>query len=63
MRCGSLAFATAQKLIDNDLLKMANPIAVAMPVNTPEARQHGHELIGQMGPDQVAAVLQLLAVE
>jgi len=33
-----------------------------MPVSTPEARQHAHELIEQLGPDQVAAVLQLLEV-
>jgi hypothetical protein len=33
-----------------------------MPVNTSEARQHVHELIEQLGPDQVAAVLQLLEV-
>lgn len=33
-----------------------------MPVNTPEAKQHAHELIEQLGPDQVAAVLQLLEV-
>lgn len=33
-----------------------------MPVNTPEARQHVHELIEQLDPDQVAAVLQLLEV-
>jgi hypothetical protein len=33
-----------------------------MPVNTPEARQHVHELIEQLGPDQIAAVLQLLEV-
>ena len=31
-----------------------------MPVNTPEAKQHAHELIEQLGPDQIAAVLQLL---
>ena len=33
-----------------------------MPVNAPEAKQHAHELIEQLGPDQVAAVLQLLEV-
>lgn len=33
-----------------------------MPVNTPEARQHVHELIEQLGPDQLAAVRQLLEV-
>jgi len=33
-----------------------------MPVNIPEAKQHAHELIEQLGPDQVAAVLQLLEV-
>ncbi len=33
-----------------------------MPVNASEARQHVHELIEQLGPDQVAAVLQLLEV-
>ncbi len=33
-----------------------------MPVNTPEAKQHAHELIEQLGPDQIAAVLQLLEV-
>jgi len=33
-----------------------------MPVNAPEARQHVHELVEQLGPDQVAAVLQLLEV-
>ena len=30
-----------------------------MQVNTPEAKQHAHELIEQLGPDQIAAVLQL----
>jgi hypothetical protein len=33
-----------------------------MHINTPEAKQHAHELIDQLGPDQIAAVLQLLEV-
>ena len=33
-----------------------------MPVNTPEAKQHAHELIEQLGADPIAAVLQLLEV-
>jgi hypothetical protein len=33
-----------------------------MPVNIPEAKQHVHQLIEQLGPDQIAAVLQLLEV-
>ena len=33
-----------------------------MAVNTPEAKQHVHRLIEQLGPDQIAAVLQLLEV-
>jgi hypothetical protein len=32
----------------------------AMPVNMPEARQHIHELVERLGPDQVVAVLNLL---
>ena len=30
--------------------------------DTPEAKQHAHELIERLGPDQIAAVLQLLEV-
>jgi hypothetical protein len=33
-----------------------------MPVNILEAKQHAHELIEQLGPDQIVAVLQLLEV-
>jgi hypothetical protein len=33
-----------------------------MPVNAPEAKQHVHALVEQLGPDQIAAVLQLLEV-
>ena len=33
-----------------------------MPISTPEAKRHAHELIEQLGPSQVAAVLQLLEV-
>lgn len=33
-----------------------------MPANSPEAKQHVHQLIEQLGPDQIAAVLQLLEV-
>jgi hypothetical protein len=34
----------------------------AMAVDTPEAKQHAHQLIEQLGPDQIAAILQLLEV-
>jgi hypothetical protein len=33
-----------------------------MAVDTLEAKQHVHQLIEQLGPDQIAAVLQLLEV-
>jgi hypothetical protein len=33
-----------------------------MAADTGEAKQHVHELIEQLGPDQIAAVLQLLEV-
>jgi hypothetical protein len=33
-----------------------------MAAETPDARQHARELIDQLGPHQVAAVLQLLEV-
>jgi hypothetical protein len=33
-----------------------------MRADMPQARQHAHELIEQLGPDQIAAVLQLLEV-
>jgi hypothetical protein len=33
-----------------------------MHADTPQARQQAHQLIEQLGPDQVAAVLQLLEV-
>lgn len=33
-----------------------------MPVDAPEAKQHVHELVEQLGPGQIAAVLQLLEV-
>ncbi len=33
-----------------------------MAVDTIEAKQHAHQLLDQLGPDQVAAVLQLLEV-
>lgn len=33
-----------------------------MPANTTDAKQHVHELVEQLGADQVAAVLQLLEV-
>jgi hypothetical protein len=33
-----------------------------MPVNSPEARQHIHELVEQLAPGQIAAVMQLLEV-
>jgi hypothetical protein len=33
-----------------------------MPVETADAKQHAHELLEQLGPDQIAAVLQLLEV-
>jgi hypothetical protein len=33
-----------------------------MAVDTLEAKQHAHQLLDQLGPDQIAAVLQLLEV-
>jgi hypothetical protein len=33
-----------------------------MHADTPQARQQAHQLIEQLGPDQVAAVVQLLEV-
>ena len=33
-----------------------------MPISTPDARQHIHQLVEQLAPDQIAAVLQLLEV-
>ena len=33
-----------------------------MAVDTLEAKQHAHRLVDQLGPDQIAAVLQLLKV-
>ncbi len=33
-----------------------------MPVNASDVRQHAQELMAQLGPDQMAAVVQLLEV-